>query len=336
MNARGLFLSAFMMLAGCMTPQTGPPLDRYGGPAMTDPPNFDRAAVDVIRGSFAPGRQPDGNTVIFSSADGLIVFDTGRHAAHTQKIVDRATARGQPITAIINSHWHLDHVSGNIPLRKLWPGAAVYSNDAALSEALGSFLRRGLESNRKMLVDPAIQAGMAEDLRADIATVEQGDRLHPTISITAPLTLSLGGRTLDLHTAAAASAGDIWIYDPARRLIASGDIITLPAPFLDTACPSAWRAALAGMLAMPFERLIPGHGREMTRTDVQLYRDAFNALIDCASGGATVKACADAWAVSIASLLDEPSGDAGQAAAYAGYYVESILRPRAFRADCAS
>lgn len=336
MNARGLFLSALMMLAGCVTPPAGPPLDRYGGPAMADPPNFDRAAVDVIRGSFAAGRQPDGNTVIFSSADGLIVFDTGRHAAHTQKIVDLATARRRPVAAIINSHWHLDHISGNIPLRKLWPGAAVYSNDASLSEALSSFLRRGLESNRKVLADPATPAGMAEDLRADIATVEQGDRLHPTISITAPRTLSIGGRTLELHTAAAASAGDVWIYDPATRLVASGDIITLPAPFLDTACPSAWRAALADILATPFERLIPGHGREMTRVDVQLYRDAFVALSDCAAGSAPAAVCADAWAASAAPLLNAQSGDAGQANAYARYYVENILRPRAFRADCAS
>lgn len=336
MNARGLFLSALILLAGCVTPQTSPPLDRYGGPAMADPQNFDRAAIDVIRGSFTPGRQPDGNTTILSSADGLIVFDTGRHAAHTQKIVDLARARGLAVAAIINSHWHLDHISGNIPLRKLWPDIAVYSNDVALSEALGSFLKRGLESNRQMLADPATPAGIAEDLRADIATVEQGERLHSTISITAPRELTIGGRMLELHTAAAASSGDIWFYDPATRLVASGDLITLPAPFLDTACPSDWRAALGDILTTPFERLIPGHGREMTRADVQLYSDAFVALLDCASGDAPAATCADAWAASAAPLLDEQSGDAGQANAYARYYVENILRPRAFRSDCVS
>ena len=47
-----------------------------------------------------------------------------------------------------------------------------------------------------------------------------------------------------------------------------------------------------------------------------------------------VAACAKAWAVSAAPLLDDASGDAGQAEAYARYYVENILRPRAFRADC--
>lgn len=337
MRAWGLFLSVMLFCAGCATPpEASPIMKRYGGPPMADAPNYDRAGIDVIRGTFAPGRQPDGNTVIFSSADGLIVFDTGRRAAHTQKIIDLAQARKQPVAAIINSHWHLDHISGNIPLRKLWPDAAVYSNDAALTEALGSFLQRGLEANRKMLADSATTGGLAEDLKADIATVEQGHKLHPTISIAAARDITIGGRTLQLHAANGASAGDVWAYDPAAKLVATGDLITLPAPFLDTACPEMWRLALDDILATPFERAIPGHGREMTRTDVTLYRDAFNTLLQCAAGDAPAAACADAWAASAAPLLDAQSGDAGQANAYARYYVENVLRPRAYRADCIS
>lgn len=337
MKAWGLFLSIVLLCTGCATPpETPPALMRYGGPPMADAPNYDRAGIDVIRGSFAPGRQPDGNTVVFSSADGLIVFDTGRHVAHTQKIIDLARARGQRVAAIINSHWHLDHVSGNIALKKLWPDAAVYSNDAALTEALGSFLQRGLEANRKMLADPATTGGLAEDPRADIATVEQGDKLHPTVSIAVARDITTGGRKLQLHAANGASAGDVWLYDPVAKLVATGDLITLPAPFLDTACPEMWRLALEDVLATPFERVVPGHGREMTRADVVLYRDAFNALITCAAGDAPVVACAKAWAVSAAPLLDDASGDAGQAEAYARYYVENILRPRAFRAECIS
>ncbi|MEQ1782406.1 MAG: MBL fold metallo-hydrolase [Hyphomonadaceae bacterium] len=321
MKAFVLFLS-LMVCAACSTPAPADaPLSRYGGPPLADPVDFDRASIDVIRGTFAAGRQPDGNTVILSSADGLIVFDTGRHAAHTQKIVDIAHARGQQIAAIINSHWHLDHISGNIALRRLWPGAAVYSNEAALTEALGSFLKRGLEANRKMLADPATTGGLAEDLRADIATVEQGDRLHPTTSIAAARDITIGGRTLQLHAANATSAGDVWLYDPISKLVATGDLVTLPAPFLDTACPAMWRLALDNVLATPFDRAIPGHGREMTRADVTLYRDAFNALLDCAAA---------------APLLDDQSGDAGQAVAYAGYYVENILRAGKTRTDCTS
>ena len=335
MKAWGLFLSLILFCAGCaMPPEQLTPPSRYGGPPLPSPENFDRADVEVIRGTFSAGRQPDGNTVVLASADGLIVFDTGRHAAHTQKVIDLAEARGQPVIAIVNSHWHLDHISGNIPLRDRWPGIVVYSNDEALTEALGSFLARGLEENRKAVADPATPEGLAEDLRGDIATVEQGDRLHPGVSITTNRTIDIGDDKLSLHAAKGASAGDIWLYEDATRLVASGDLITLPAPFLDTACPKAWRTALDDILATPFKRLIPGHGRELTRAEVVVYRDAFNALLDCANGDAPAAACADAWAAAAAPLLDAQSGTQADAASYARYYVESVLRAGKTRADC--
>lgn len=336
MRAWGLSLLMMIACVACATPppSAGPPspMDRYGGPPLPDPVNYDRA--EVIPGFFAPGRQPDGNTVILASADGLIVFDTGRHPAHADRILAAAKARSQPIAAIVNSHWHLDHVSGNIPLRAAFPSAVVYANDAAMAGALDGFLARGLESNRRMVADPATPPALAEDLRGDIATVEQGDRLRAAVSIAGNRTVEIGGRSLLLRSARAASEGDVWLYDRRENLIAAGDLVTLPAPFLDTACPELWREALDDMLQSPFERLIPGHGREMTRADVVLYRDAFNALLDCAAGDATAAACADGWAASAAPLLDGASGTQADAAAYAKYYVEAVLRAGKTRADC--
>lgn len=331
MKAWGLILSIVALCTACATPPASVPVglpDAYGGPRMEAPFDLDRAdaGVNVIRGAFTPGRQPDGNTVILASRDGLIVFDTGRHRAHTQKITDFAKATGQPVAAIVNSHWHLDHISGNIPLREAWPSAAVYAHDASLTEALGGFLQRGLESNRKMIDVAATPPGLAEDLRGDIATVEQGAKLHPTVSVETSRQLVVGGRTLELHVATAASAGDIWLYDPAAKLIATGDLITLPAPFLDTACPKAWTAEFDAILATPFERAIPGHGREMTRADVTLYRDAFNALLACASSPAPAGDCASAWTEAASPLMDPLSGDAASSNNFARYYVESVLR----------
>lgn len=332
MKAWGLILSIVVLCGACVTRGPSPWMTPAGiaipAAPMRDLDNAFRADLDVdlIRGTFAPGRQPDGNTIILTSSDGLIVFDTGRHAAQVQKIVDYAAARHTPVAAIINSHWHLDHLSGNIPLRKMWPGAGVYSNDAALSEALGSFLARGLESNRKLVADPATPAGLAGDLRGDMATVEQGALLHPTVSVEAPRMLTIGGRKLDIHVAKAASAGDLWVYDPAAKLVLTGDLVTLPAPFLDTACPANWSVALDAILATPFERAFPGHGREMTRADITLYRDAFNALLTCAASVQPAGDCAASWSSAATPLLDGRSGDAEQAAAYARYYVENILR----------
>jgi glyoxylase-like metal-dependent hydrolase (beta-lactamase superfamily II) len=174
--------------------------------------------------------------------------------------------------------------------------------------------------------DPALDPVQREDARIDLATVEAGAKLYPTISVEKSQTITIGGRLLEVHVAQAASAGDLWLYDPAAKLAIVGDLITLPAPFLDTACPSNWRAELDTVLATPFTRLAPGHGRMMARADVTLYRDAFDALLDCASGPAPADACADQWSEDIGPLLDEGSGDVSRAGRLIVYYVEDVLR----------
>ncbi|HEX5007519.1 MAG TPA: MBL fold metallo-hydrolase [Hyphomonadaceae bacterium] len=305
--ARGLFLSVLMMaVAAC---------------ANAPAPHAD---FSFIRGAFTPGRQPDGNSVLLNTSAGYIVVDTGRHRDHADKILQQTA--GAPIAAIVNSHWHLDHVSGNLALREAFPAAAIYSNRPALEDALSGFLARGAEANRRRMADPALDPVQRDEARIDLATVEAGAKLYPSISIEQSQMLIIGGRRLEIHVAQAASAGDIWLYDPAARLAIAGDLITLPAPFLDTACPQNWRAELDAVLGTPFTQLAPGHGRLMTRADVTLYRDAFNALLDCASGAASAESCAEHWSKAAAPLLDEASGDIGQAKAYANYYVENVLR----------
>jgi glyoxylase-like metal-dependent hydrolase (beta-lactamase superfamily II) len=91
--------------------------------------------IDLLRGRFVLTEQPDGNTTILRAPQGLVVVDTGRHAAHTQRIVDFAAAAGQPVTAVVNTHWHLDHVGGDVMLRRLFP--ACTCTPAPRSKARG-------------------------------------------------------------------------------------------------------------------------------------------------------------------------------------------------------
>src|SRR3954468_19428504 len=75
----------------------------------------------LVPGSFEPGRQPDGNSVFLEAPDGLILVDTGRHPAHQERLLAYAKARGRPIAAIVNTHWHLDHTGGNAEIRAAYP-----------------------------------------------------------------------------------------------------------------------------------------------------------------------------------------------------------------------
>lgn len=138
--------------------------------------------LTLIPGSFAAGLQPDGNSVLIDAPDGLIVFDTGRHAAVSDAISAAARSRGRPVVAIVNSHWHLDHVSGNIRLKAQWPAAKVYAS-AAIDRALAGFLAFSAKDARAMLADPKLDPAIAAEVKGDFATFDKGEGLRPDVVI---------------------------------------------------------------------------------------------------------------------------------------------------------
>lgn len=288
------------------------------------------SGVTLVSGTFEAGRQPDGNSVVIDAPAGAIVVDTGRHRRHTQAVLDAARRTGKPVAAIVNTHWHLDHVSGNPVLKSAFPAAPVYAS-GAIDEALTGFLARSAAEARKALASGKLDPVTAEEIEGDLATVATGDKLRPDVRVETSGPLSLAGRRVEVRLATdAATQGDVWLYDPATRVAIVGDLVTLPAPFLDTACPTGWLKALEAVSATPFTTLVPGHGPVMDRPMFDRYRAGFAALVDCAVSTRPAAACADAWSPA-ASQVD-PATDPARARRMAAYYVGEVLRaPGGFR-----
>ena len=138
--------------------------------------------VTLIPGAMLPDRGPDGNTIVFDAPEGLVVVDTGRHAWHSDAILSLARSRGLPIAAIVNTHWHLDHSSGNGRIRAAWPEAQVHATgavDRVLAE--GGFLARNLEGAKSMLDDPKLNDVQREEVAIFVATMAERDVLRRLI-----------------------------------------------------------------------------------------------------------------------------------------------------------
>ena len=258
----------------------------------------------LLRGSFPPKREPDGNTVIFRAPEGLIVLDTGRHPWHQEAILQFARTLPAPIVAIVNSHWHLDHTSGNARILRDYPAARVIAS-RAIESALGGFLTKSAADTRAYLASGKADPATAEDLRGDLAVIEDPASLRPDTPIESSQRMLIAGRALDVRLAPdAATAGDVWLYDRKARVAAVGDLVTLPAPFLDTACPAGWRRALDEIWATPFQIALPGHGPPLSREAFAAWRTAFDALMDCSASPKPKETCAAAWVEGVRPLLD--------------------------------
>ena len=304
-------------------------------PPRPAPPEAREIAPEVwlIPGGVTEDREPDGNTVVFGSGAELVVFDTGRHAWHREAIEARVAADGRPVAAIVNSHWHLDHVTGNLALAERWPDAPVFAS-RAIEGVIEGFMRPSVARGQAFLDSGQAPPALAEDVRGDIAVIERAEELIPDRALEAIGSLPAGDGRLQVRIAEyAATEADVWLFDPASGVAAVGDLITLPAPFLDTACPDGWLAALDEVLAEPFRLVVPGHGPVMGRAEVERYRTALGAFIDCARGTTEAETCAGDWAAAV-SDLQETEFNRGQAAGFAAYYVGMLRESGGSSAYC--
>jgi len=190
---------------------------------------------------------------------GLVVVDTGRHAAHADAVLALARAAGAPIAAVVNTHWHLDHVGGNPRLRAAYPALRVHASRAIEGARTGF-----LAAYRRQLVDliaGATDPAARKAWETELALVDAGPALGRTSRSWRPVADARREAVPARARGARRHRGRRLGPRPCSGVLAAGDLVTLPVPFLDTACASGWQAALATLSAAQFRVLVPATGR---------------------------------------------------------------------------
>lgn len=290
------------------------------------------APYTFIEGKVPRDAQPDGNSIVFEGPNGMLVIDTGRHPEHTDKILAVAKARNKPITTIINTHWHLDHATGNARIRAAYPGASLYAS-TAVEGALKGFLIRSVDQAKAGLADPAVPELVKADMRLYLDAINDPANLVPDHPVKGTMSIKLGERELQLHLARhAATEGDVWVHDPASKTVFAGDLVVVPLPFFDTGCAEGWRQALAEIDKLDFQTLVPGHGLPMDHAAFSTYRRAFDDFTACAESTQPVGSCVATWKQEGAAFVAMHPDPKYTEAALA-YYVDKVLRAPAKRAE---
>jgi glyoxylase-like metal-dependent hydrolase (beta-lactamase superfamily II) len=307
------------------------------GASAPPPPLAREIAPDtfLIPGAMPPDRGPDGNTVILVAPSGLIVIDTGRHPWHSDAILTFARNRRLPVASIANTHWHLDHSSGNRRVKAAYPQAKVYTT-RAVDRAVGpgGFLTRNASAARERPPDPNASAVRREETELFLATMDASDSLRADVPVEQSGDLTLAGRPLAVHVATdSVTDADLWLYDAKTGVAVIGDLVTLPAPFFETACPARWQTALDEVWSTPFRLAVPGHGPPMTRGEFDTYRRAFGNFRTCVESDTSPATCATAWTKDLGALL-ATDGDRRQATEYATYYVDFLRKNGGRSPDC--
>ena len=278
----------------------------------------------LIPGSVPLDKGPDGNSIILDAPDGLIVVDTGRHPEHSATIIAYARERGRPVAAVINTHWHLDHTTGNWDIRQAYPRVQVIASNA-LEGALATYLKKSREQTDKMLADPKTSAMQRDQIVRAMAVTDHPDRIRPNVVVQNSGRMVIAGRTIDVRLAKfAASEGDVWLYDPEAKLAIVGDLVVDIVPFMDTACADGWLRALGEIERTPFETLIPGHGSVMDRAAFTEWKTAFVNFVSCGRSDAPKEQCVAGWERDVGRFIDDAHRKYVREAA--NYYLATRLR----------
>jgi cyclase len=189
-----------------------------------------------------------GNSTVIIGANGVIVVDAKTTKAGGQQLLDEiAKITPKPVTTVLLTHSDGDHVNG---LAAFPAGVKVIAQ----------------ENNKKeqeaALADGGPGAPPADHL--------------PTQVITKPKeAVTIEGETLELyHWAPAHTSGDLVVYLPKYKIVATGDIIATNNPYPRIhdekhGSSEGWITTAKGIVALDADTFIPGHGNIVTKADIQ-------------------------------------------------------------------
>ena len=84
--------------------------------------------------------------------------------------------------------------------------------------------------------------------------------------------------------------GDLIAWLPRQRLVATGDMVVLPTPYGFTVSTKPWLETLAKLEQLPFETMVPGHGRvQRDRAYLETLKWSMRDLAEKASAAAADK-----------------------------------------------
>jgi glyoxylase-like metal-dependent hydrolase (beta-lactamase superfamily II) len=192
---------------------------------------------------------------------GVVVIDAlGSPALARELLAQIAKITDKPVTHVILTHYHADHIYGLQEFKKT--GAKVIAH------------RGGLE----YLNSETAQARLVASRQELAPWIDAQTRLVPADEwIDGPRELVVGGVRLLLRPIGPAHTHeDIVVSLPAERVLFAGDIVFRGrVPYVGQADSGHWIAALNTVLGLDPEVLVPGHGplSHSAREDLVLTRD---------------------------------------------------------------
>jgi cyclase len=253
--------------------------------------------VEKLRDNLFVLRGGGGNTAVFVQTDGVTVVDTKNPGWGQPLLTKIRELTNKPVTTIINTHTHFDHVSGNVG----FPATV----DIVTHENTAVNMKRIAATTNLPPV-----TGFPGTLPSNVLA-QSGGRGLPTRTFRDGMTLGAGNDRIDLrYFGRGHTNGDAWVLFPALRVMHAGDIFANKSlPLLDynsggtgVEIPDTLLKAYTET-AKAVDSIVTGHSTVVTPDDLREFaefnRDFREAVREGKTSGRSVAEIVKNWSIPV-------------------------------------
>ncbi len=243
--------------------------------------------VEQLEDNLFVLRGGGGNSAVFVTSDGVVLVDT-KVPGWGQPLIDKIRElTPNPVTTIINTHTHFDHVSGNVDF-------------PATVEVVAH------ENTRRLMREWNDISGLG--FAGDDIFGENDGRGIATRTFSDRMTLGRGADQVDLYYFGRGhTGGDAWVVFPSLRTVHAGDMFAgKGVPLLDannggSGIDFSQTLNNAYTTLTEIDTIITGHSTQMTRDDLREFAEFMGefaaAVREAKEAGRSVDDVAGTWKI---------------------------------------
>ncbi|AOE85409.1 quinoprotein relay system zinc metallohydrolase 1 [Pseudomonas sp. TCU-HL1] len=181
------------------------------------------------------------NTGFIVTEAGVVVIDTGPSKAYGEAMRRAITSvTEQPVTLVLLTHHHPDHVLGN--------------------QAFSGVPIAALAGTRKLMEEQG--NAMAENMYRLVGDWMRGTEVVLPTEVVVPGTREVGGHRLRLLGLRGHTGADLAVLDERTGVLFAGDLVFYQRALTTPNSPGleAWLADIDALEGLPWKQLVPGHG----------------------------------------------------------------------------
>jgi len=259
---------------------------------------LNRVADGVFAAISVPGTGSLGNAAIIDLGDSTLVVDTFTTLQAAQDLLHAAVhLTGNPVSYVLNTHWHSDHTCGN---QVFAPQAQIISTSLTrdimatfgqnrLAEQLANpeALYRAIEEF-EMSIQQEPNEQVRQEMKWEIATDREYMNMLPNLVYTLPTVtfdqeLCIHGRDRNVRLityGGGHTQSDAFVYLPEENIAVMGDLVlSKHHPVMTYANPHEWLSILERVEMLDIETIIPGHGEVCSMKELQEVKGYINDIL---------------------------------------------------------